>query len=183
MENRTILNNTNNILGGDNMKERTILEGQLVDLITKKGELVHSTVNGEFYSYEYVLEKGNLTFILSLRDRDITIQHDEIGEIDGMSFARKEEIYSDEYGLQLYIDYINSSAETLEKFIEDKYVDRIVSLSDFLNLFEYIESVTEDIDLDDYNTCNKALKEFGINLYVEDFDIDMELVIFRRDME
>lgn len=179
MENRTILNNTNNILGGDNMKERTILEGQLVDLITKKGELVHSTVNGEFYSYEYVLEKGNLTFILSLRDNDIVIQKDG-EEIDGMSFARKEEIYNDEYGLQLYIDYINSSTETLEKFIEDKYVDRIVSLSDFLNLFEYIESVTEDIDLDNYNTCNKALKEFGINLYVEDFDIDMELVIFRR---
>lgn len=182
MENRTILNNTNNILGGDNMKERTILEGQLVDLITKKGELVHSTVNGEFYSYEYVLEKGNLTFILSLRDNDIVIQKDG-EEIDGMSFARKEEIYNDEYGLQLYIDYINSSAETLEKFIEDKYADRIVSLSEFLNLFEYIESITEDVDLDDYNACDKALKEFGINLSVEDFDVDMELVIFRRDME
>ena len=120
MENRTTLNNTNEVLGGDNMKETTILEGQLIDLITKKGELVHSTVNGEFYSYEYVLEKGNLTFILSLRDNDIVIQHDEIGEIDGMSFARKEEI------------------------------------------------------------CHL---EFGVNLYVEDFDIDMELVIFRRDME
>ena len=163
------------------MENRTILEGQLIDLITKKGELVHSTVNGEFYSYEYVLEKGNLTFILNLRDRDIVILHNE-NEIDGISLL-KEEIYSDEYGLQLYIDYINSSAETLEKFIEDKYADRIVSLSDFLNLFEYIEDITEDVDLDDYNACNKALKELNINLSVEDFNVDMELVIFRRNME